>query len=473
MSVKLVNSATAAELGIESTSRSARITVYDANGNDVVYAPNAQPSSPRGLLNVVSNDGRMVPMRADRFGSVALATRQSLMEESFEGTVTNPIRWLITSATMAAAQTTVGGLVFNSASITTISTGYMVQTSRRFMKNQRGLLHFKCRARLAHIANSVIELGFADAPTNTGANTTGAYFQVTSAGVLQGVVTYNGVDTTTAPITFDPTKYYTFDIYIDDDQVDFYVQDTSTESMQAGTPVSIKLPLTAQRQWSATQLPIQARLYNTGSAPASAPQLLLTDVSLGLIDNNMNLPVGHVQALQNRGSNTNPFTGAQTPQYTNILEPTSATLSNTSAGYTTLGGKFQFAAPAGAVTDFALFGYQVPVPSSFVITGISIDTWNTGAASATTPTLLTWALGVGSTAVSLATATVTRIPVGSQSIPVGAAIGANVAQIQKTFSTPLVCEQGRFIHVILRVPVGTATASQVIAGMVVIEGYSI
>jgi hypothetical protein len=32
-------------------------------------------------------------------------------------------------------------------------------------------------------------------------------------------------------------------------------------------------------------------------------------------------------------------------------------------------------------------------------------------------------------------------------------------------------ESGRFLHVILAVPVGTATASQVIRGTVTIDGY--
>lgn len=62
----------------------------------------------------------------------------------------------------------------------------------------------------------------------------------------------------------------------------------------------------------------------------------------------------------------NPFTGAQLENHTNSTAPTSATLSNTAAGYTTLGGRFQFAAVAGAATDYALFGFQVPAGSKFL-----------------------------------------------------------------------------------------------------------
>lgn len=473
MSVTIKSGAGSELLNVDATSLAARTTLYGPNGQTVCLLDDSFPANPYGIPTVGFNDGRAVLNRVDRFGSTAISLRQPLLEESFEGTVTNPIRWTVTATTMAATQTTVGGYLMNSGAITTINTGTMLQSTRRFQKTMRGIIHGKWRARLSHIANSVMEIGFGDAATFNGANTAGAYFQVTSAGVLQGVLTYNGVDITTAPITYNPTKYYTFDIVMDDEQATFYVQDTSTGALLTGTPVSLVLPLTGQRLLSATQIGTLIRLYNTGVAPASASQLILTDVSVGLIDNNLNIPVPHLQALQNRGATTNPFTGAQFATYGNNSEPGNATLSNTAAGVTTLGGKFQFAAPAGAITDFALFGYQVPVPMTFVMTGITIDTWNLGAVVATTPTLLTWAVGVGSTAVSLATATVTRFPLGAQSFAVGSAIGSISGRIDKKFTTPLVCEPGRFLHVILKVPVGTATASQVIAGMVGIEGYTI
>lgn len=122
--------------------------------------------------------------------------------------------------------------------------------------------------------------------------------------------------------------------------------------------------------------------------------------------------------------------------------PASATLSNTAAGYTTLGGQFQFAAVA------------------------------------TTPTVLQWALGVGSTAVSLATTEAAaaraprRITLGTQAFPVGAAIGADAGKrIDVNLDAPVVVEPGTFLHIILKMPVGTATASQIIRGVVGINAY--
>jgi hypothetical protein len=162
--------------------------------------------------------------------------------------------------------------------------------------------------------------------------------------------------------------------------------------------------------------------------------------------------------------------GAQNANHANSTSPSSATLSNTAAGYTTLGGRWQFAAPAGASTDFALFAFQVPATHRLIIKGICISAVNTGAAVGATPTILDWALGIGSTAVSLATTDSApvfgprRLPLGMQSFLASAAIGAQSPDIYRTFEQGLVGAAGTFVHLILQVPVGASTASQVIRG---------
>jgi hypothetical protein len=173
----------------------------------------------------------------------------------------------------------------------------------------------------------------------------------------------------------------------------------------------------------------------------------------------------------------------QTAQWTNSTAPANATLSNTAAGYTTLGGLFSFAAVAGAATDYALFALQVPLGSASVpgrnlyIRGVRIETVNTGAAVATTPTTLQWALGVGASAVSLATTESTttkaprRIPLGIQSFVVGDVAGKQGNTIDVNFDAAVVVNAGEFVHIILRMPIGTATASQVLIGQVTINGF--
>ncbi len=457
---------------VNAASDALRVEPYGFDGNPLAAQQFTVPANPYGLLMNALNDQMLVGVRADRFGSLASALHQCLFHDSFEGTTIHANRWLITNTTMAATQASAAGVVFNSGSITTITTGYMLQSARRFQKTQRGLLQAKFRARLIRQNNSVMELGFGDAATFNGANTTGAYWQCTASGAVVPVLTFNGVDVTGTNVSasLNASNFYTFDIMIDDDEVIYMIQNTEDSSVVARQ--SLKLPAAGVRLWSSTQLALQARLYNTGSAPATAPQLILSDAYVGILDSNQNRDLPLIQSSIERGMTSHPFTGAQLAQWANSAAPANATLSNTAAGYTTLGGLFSFVAVAGAATDYALFGFQVPAPANLVVTGIDIDTWNTGAAVATTPTLLAWGLGVGSTAVSLATATVMRVGLGSQVLPVGTAVGGQAdRRISKQFRTPLVVPSGRFLHLILRMPVGTATASQVIQGMANIEGF--
>lgn len=471
MSVTIQSGLSSDLLAIDPTSKAARVLLYDPAGNPLTLAEDDAPSSPYGLLGMTLNDGRAVPQRSDRFGSLGIALNAARLSESFEATTTNPLRWLVTATTMAATQTTVGGLLINSGAITTINTGYMIKSTQWFQKTQRMPLHTKIRLRIVPFNNSVAEWGFIDASTFNGANTTGAYWQKLSNGDVRPVVTFNGSDITGSNISgsLNSSNYYTFDVVMDDDAATFFCQDTTT-----GTLISkqaIKLPLTGARLLSSTAIPVGVRLYNTAVAPATAPQLIVTDITVVTLDSDYNYPASHLFAMQGRSGYENPHTGAQLATFANSAAPSNATLSNTAAGYATLGGLFSFAAVGGAATDYALFGVQIPSPANFICTGIDIETWNTGAAVATTPTLLVWGLATGLTAVSLATASHARMPIGSQSFPVGAAVGAKAERITKQFNTPVFCPAGRFLDVILRMPVGTATASQVIQGMVNVEGY--
>ena len=144
------------------------------------------------------NDGNYRHIRTDRTGGQAVALNTSLLTEGFEGTVLPAARWAAIATTMAATQTAASGLLINSGSITTINTGYLHKSLRSFQKPQRAPLHWKARARVAHVANAVAELGLGDASTFNGANANGAYWQYTSGGAVQPVLTYNGVDITGA-----------------------------------------------------------------------------------------------------------------------------------------------------------------------------------------------------------------------------------------------------------------------------------
>jgi hypothetical protein len=170
-----------------------------------------------------------------------------------------------------------------------------------------------------------------------------------------------------------------------------------------------------------------------------------------------------------------------TANWANSAAPAAATLSNIAAGYATLGGQFSFATVAGAETDYALFGYAVPVAAAgshnrmLRIDAVWVDSVNAGAAVATTATILQWGIAVGSTGVSLATGEAAttkaprRIPIGMQSWVVGAAIGAAAERQYVQFQNPLMCEPGTYVHIFFKTPVGTATGSQTIRGVVGVD----
>jgi hypothetical protein len=113
------------------------------------------------------------------------------------------------------------------------------------------------------------------------------------------------------------------------------------------------------------------------------------------------------------------------------------------------------------------------------VTRIRITAFNTGApASAVTPTVMQFAAGAGSTAVSLATTDAAntrqprRIPLGHMAIPVSSIIGASADnEIDIEFTCPIFVEAGTFFHLIMKIPLGVATASQVIRGHATVIGY--
>lgn len=185
--------------------------------------------------------------------------------------------------------------------------------------------------------------------------------------------------------------------------------------------------------------------------------------------------LAEAMARSGRNSVVLPSSGAQLGNHANSTAPVAATLSNTAAGYAKLGGLWSAAALAGADTDYALFAYEVPAAHRLFITGINISpTIVTGAANATTATILQWALGVNSTAVSLATASTgpDKVSLGMQSCLASLAIGGQIGpSIDVLFPTPHVIEAAKFLHIILTIPVCTATSSEVLRGCVNVNGY--
>lgn len=383
-----------------------------------------------------------------------------------------------------------GYLTTNSSNITTNTTGTLVQTYRYFPVFSAAQTY--CYFKLAFtgtwaVTNTVIDIGlYTSGQTNPFAPTDGVYFRANSSG-LKLVANYNGAEQTSSVFKvssggadFIPALGESYDCILTVSDVgcvawmDLKDGNGPVVMARLGTP-STGVPLMAG------SAPFSIRHAIVGGAASAVINARVTKytISNGGFATNRLWPT----AMTGMGLSAVQSLTAGLANYANSAAPTSATLSNTAAGYTTLGGQYQFAAVAGAETDYALFAFQVPSPTTavtgrnLVIRGVWVDTYNTGAAVATTGTLLQWSLGVGSTAVSLATAdaATTRaravVPLGVQSFAVGAAIGAQATRIDINLDAPLVVEAGTFVHVILKMPIGTATASQVIRGVVGFNGY--
>jgi len=409
-----------------------------------------------------------------------VGTDSLLWQDTFSHGVFNTSTYAGVTSTMTIALSG-GRLVLNSGNATAASNVARVQTFRTFpiIGTYPTYVDFWLLLPQVPQANNVLEFGLGYAAT-TAAPTDGVFFRYNAAGELRGVVNNNGGETQTAAITAPSTNVvHHFLIVIHNDRTEFWIDDQLVGAVT--TPLANGSPCLSNA------LPLLLRNYNSGVvATAQRLEVAAVNVSLGDLQANRLWPTQMVGMGRSSVNAPDGATAGQTANHANSAAPASATLSNTAAGYTTLGGQWQFAAVAGAETDYALFAYTVPAGTAanpgknLIIRGVRIDTFNMGAAVATTPTLLQWALAVGGTAVTLATTdsatagtrAARRLPIGAQSLAVATPIGGAANQaVDVNLDAPLICEPGTVVHLILKMPVGTATASQIVRGVAMFNAY--
>lgn len=400
-------------------------------------------------------------------------------DENFNYVTQNFNKHKYTSNTLT--MTWAGGFLnTNGGNVTTTASGCQLQTWRHFPIQGAGGAYFEQAVSFSNtpVTNWTFDIGaFLPATASTSVPLDGSYFRVTSAG-MSGVVNNNGSESTTSvfPLTIAANKTYKLVISISDSEVLFWVDDVLMDRKDR--------PIGTGSVIYAGSVPWSVRHHHTG-VTSGVINAKIANYSVGIADMDNARMWSANKAGQGLSGIQYPSGAAAglTANNANSAAAASASLSNTAAGYTTLGGRWQFAAVAGAETDYALFAFLNTVPTvnitgrNLVIRGIWIDSMNTGAAVATSATVLEWSLAAGSTAVSLATAdgAATRLPkrisLGIQSFPIGAAIGAVASRIDVNLDAPIVVEPATYLHVILRLPIGTATASQIIRGMIGINAY--
>lgn len=401
---------------------------------------------------------------------------QVLFSEGFYGTALASRNWQapLTTFTVTVGS---GAATLNAGAVTTANAVARVTSQQAFKLWDGAPTYFSfdyLYPPAAPVANTTLEMG-AVIHTGTAAPTDGAFIRYGSVGDVKCIICYNSVET---PVTITaPTTNVRHRVVISiyDDTVNFWIDDVLVASIP--TPTGRGMPV------SAGALPLSFRLYNGAIVPGQAvsPQIYGPSVALGDYGGNVRSVSDTNVGMGGLGVSTQAGTAvAQLANYANSAAPASATLSNTAAGYTTVGGQWQFAAVGGAETDYALFAWQCPATAALqhnkkqIIRRVRISTNNTGAAVATTETLLQWFVGVGATAVSLATADATttkayhRLALGTQVLPIAAAIGAEARDIDVELTSPLIVLPGEFGCVGLKMPRGTATASQIIRGIVAV-----
>lgn len=420
------------------------VKFYDSNGNPVLTTEN---------------------------GSLDVSIDSLILYEQVDGAALNTNVWLTSVDTMTIAQA--GGYIALNAGSNLTTNKYSILTSIKYCPMYANLpLRVMLNAKLANTpqANTIVEMGLGLA-SGVSAPTDGAFYRFTSSGALQAVMNNAGAEQTAViPITFTYNEATLFEIIIVEDLVQYLIDDVLVAEIEV--PIGTAFPTNAGR------LPVFARVYNSGT-PAAAQILSIGQVIVTQQALNQNKSWAEVLAGLGRTAYQSPLTTfGQTANHANSTSPTSATLANTTAGYATLGGRFQFAAIAGAATDYALFAYQVPAGYQLFINQVRISLINSGIAVAITGSVFDWAIGVNASAVSLATTdnpptswAPRRIPLGTQGFEIADGVGEWAETLKQNFTSPLVVDGGRYVHIILQCPIGTATATEVFRGDVMIGGY--
>jgi len=405
-----------------------------------------------------------------------------------------------TASTLTFAQTG-GFLVSNGSSIVTANTAARFFTHRMFASNaQQTPIYIEFNsvftASLSGSTNTTIDFGlFLDSGASPYAPSDGVYFRATSAGI-QGVINFNGVETTTSVFlvapggaTFFPTigQVYQFLLQVTNREVRFWIDDVlyGTLITQSGNA----------QPYMAGALPVKIRhAIASGGAAGNTQNFKTAGLSVYWGDVERDKSWGQVctgagGSMQVQQGAT---TGGQLSVYALGAAPATVTLTASTAPATNnLGGLYALpVAVAVGESDYPMFAWlkkagTVAIPGKvFVCTGVVIgEQWVSIAALTGGPLVTAWAIGWGSTAASLATTESTtfasgttkiarKMPLGNQTLAAAAALGTVALGFQRVFPDGIPINPGEYLHIIARFHGVALTAGTAqVRGSVGITGY--
>lgn len=482
---------------VDTTPQALRTILYGPNGEvvSVVNRATIAPATQSGLMNLAADYKTARLVRASSAGTLRTSDDTLFLFDTMENTLIDTTKWVLSNTTMTVAQTAALGQDLNNAGTLTAATGVQQSSHARFPIIPRTGLVIRYVARPgAHFNGNLHEIGFGNpAGATTVSISDGAVWRkLSTSGEWAPVVSFNGnefVGTLIPDATFisasgaqegSTNNFCTFEVIVYDDHAQFSIYGRSGTLRHSQDIDYSSVAVASTPSFTATRLRALHRTVNIGVV-STAVHLWVKQVAVFGIDSMSQRPwVDAMAANIGYGPLVAPTTVLQAANLTNSAAPASATLSNTAAGYTTMGGLWQAVLVAAAETDYDLFAYNVLAPFKFMITGIKIS--QTYVQSLTTgftaPLVLQWSLAINHSAASLATGS--PYPPMRTALGIQAVSGVAVATVGTTVgndivwqpTTPLPVFPDRFISVILRLPVvGAAGTACVIRGTVTVDGY--
>lgn len=410
----------------------------------------------------------------DQYYRQYTADSKLLDTESFNYTAQNTGKYKYTSTTLTFNHSG-AGLNTNGGNVTTTSIGASYSSYAQFPLLGNSSLESEIVGSFSAqpTTNTIIDFGlFTPNASNPFTPTDGAYFRLTSAGLI-GVMNNNGTETTSGVFAFnyDNSSKYRFYISVSVKGVQFWINDILYADLP--TPIAQGQPFMSAAQ------PFSVRHAIVGGAAGSVINFNLNQYSV------INLGVTFSSSLGEVGNRVfgsyqglSGGTMGSLANYANNTNPTAAVPTNTTAALGSgLGGQFWETDTLALTTDGIIQSYQVPLGTASVpgkrlrilslVINSYVQTALTGGGY-----IAQYSLCFGHTAVSLATAEAAttkaprRIPLGIQSVSSGAAALTTLNSIEINFNdAPVYVNPGEFIA-IAKKKVGTAPTAGVIAHMI-------
>jgi hypothetical protein len=480
------------------------MTVYTSSAEaGVVSSPTAQNKVANSfdsaivgspMLGLDSNTVLRVP-RLGGYSSMRTTSETMLWQDALEGSTVNTF-WTQSTTNMTIAQAA-GVLTLNNSGITTASSYAIITSQRQFPKYPRNPLYMRFTANLSALVagnHTIQEMGFGAPVGTTAIVNNGAFFRMTEAGTVVGVVSYGGTETTTGALItagqlgFSTSNYYICDVIVDDAFVRFVVTDSN------GVPVvdtSLSVPLTNPSTWAVSHLPTFARVYTDATGGGTAVKFNIAGHTVQILDGQMVKDWEEQLASAMRQASINPTSYAQTGSSL-IAAPATETPSNTVAGYNALGGDYAVALTAASENPLSVFAFQIPTPYSFYLKGLVFSVpFVTTAISVTGIPILEWLLIANNVGGNISTGGGQRVPLGLNHFYTTATQGAGVALYMSagTATTggapasgavpyvwqpkvPILCLPGTYLHFAYKVFITSAiTTAGVTRGSIFVDGY--